>query len=400
MPASPSAADVMRAYRERRQSARRGVLSRYRVLGFLNAGTYGRVYKAEDAPLTASAERPGVYAIKKFKLDREDDTTLFRGVSQSAIREIALNRELAHENVCRLWEVLLEDNAVFLVYEFVDHDFLQIIHHYLTVVRTPIGGAMIKSLMWQLLNGIAYLHANGVMHRDLKPANILITGRGVVKIGDLGLARIYSDPLMSLYTSDMVVVTIWYRAPELLLGARHYTPAIDLWAAGCIWGELMALRPMFKGEEVRMPTRSKTVPLQVCVASLTPATSSARSSTCSARLTRSAGRASRPCPSTLLGWHRGAPTACQRPCTGGTSTGPGPRAALVYLTGYCSTIPSAARLLRKHWSTHGSPRRRSLRPRTPRCSHRLFPLKSPYPPGRVVVEDTAPIVPRGRRPPA
>jgi len=241
------------------------------VLGFLNAGTYGRVYKAEDALGTPG--RPGVYAIKKFKLDREDDTTIFRGISQSAIREIALNRELAHENVCRLWEVLLEDNAVLLVYEFVDHDFLQIIHHYLTVVRTPIGGAMIKSLMWQLLNGIAYLHANGVMHRDLKPANILITARGVVKIGDLGLARIYSDLLVSLYTSDMVVVTIWYRAPELLLGARHYTPVIDLWAAGCIWGELMALRPMFKGEEVRMPPKSKTVPLQMCVARLTAAIS-------------------------------------------------------------------------------------------------------------------------------
>lgn len=271
VPASASAADVMRAYRARRRSVRRSVLSRYRVLGFLNAGTYGRVYKAEDALGTPG--RPGVYAIKKFKLDREDDTTIFRGISQSAIREIALNRELAHENVCRLWEVLLEDNAVLLVYEFVDHDFLQIIHHYLTVVRTPIGGAMIKSLMWQLLNGIAYLHANGVMHRDLKPANILITARGVVKIGDLGLARIYSDLLVSLYTSDMVVVTIWYRAPELLLGARHYTPVIDLWAAGCIWGELMALRPMFKGEEVRMPPKSKTVPLQMCVARLTAAIS-------------------------------------------------------------------------------------------------------------------------------
>lgn len=266
MPASASAADVMRAYRARRQSERTDVLSKYRVLGFLNAGTYGRVYKAEDArPGAGAPDRPGMYAIKKFKLDREDDAKTFRGLSQSAIREIALNRELAHENVCRLWEVLLEDNAVFLVYEFVDHDFLQIIHHYLTVLRTPIGGATIKSLLWQLLNGIAYLHANGIMHRDLKPANVLITAKGVVKIGDLGLARIYTDPLVSLYTSDMIVVTIWYRAPELLLGARHYTPVIDLWAAGCIWGELLALRPMFKGEEVRMPPKSKTAPLQVCV---------------------------------------------------------------------------------------------------------------------------------------
>ena len=268
IPTSASAAAVMRAYRETRNAQRRCVLSQYRGVGFLNSGTYGRVYKAEellgDTEL-AEGRIPRVYAIKKFKPEKEGSNTLFRGISQSAIREIALNRELQHENLVRLREVLLENNSIFLVYEFVDHDLLQIIHHHLTVLRKPISGVIIKSIMWQLLHGIQYLHENWIMHRDLKPANIMINARGVVKIGDLGLARIYADPVMSLYASDMIVVTIWYRAPELLLGARHYSPAIDVWAAGCIWGELMALRPMFKGEEVRMEPRSKTVPLQTYV---------------------------------------------------------------------------------------------------------------------------------------
>lgn len=84
----------------------------------------------------------------------------------------------------------------------------------------------VKSLLWQLLNGVAYLHENWVLHRDLKPANIMVTEGGTVKIGDLGLARLFWKPLQSLFMGDKVVVTIWYRAPELLLGSRHYTPAI------------------------------------------------------------------------------------------------------------------------------------------------------------------------------
>lgn len=145
---------------------------------------------------------------------------------------------------------MLEDRAIYMVFEYSEHDFLQIIHQHSTT-RTSISLPTLKSMLWQLLNGLVYLHDNWVIHRDLKPANILVTSDGTVKIGDLGLARIYHQPLQSLWTSDKVVVTIWYRPPDLLLGARHYTPAVDVWSVGCIFGELIANRPMFKGEEAK-----------------------------------------------------------------------------------------------------------------------------------------------------
>lgn len=164
-------------------------------------------------------------------------------------------------NVIRLIEIILEDKCIFMVFEYAEHDLLQIIHHHTQPTRHPIPPATVKSIMFQLLNGCQYLHSNWVLHRDLKPANIMVTSSGEVKIGDLGLARLFSKPLHSLFSGDKVVVTIWYRAPELLLGSRHYTPAIDMWAVGCIFAELLSLRPIFKGEEAKMDSK-KTVPFQ------------------------------------------------------------------------------------------------------------------------------------------
>jgi cyclin-dependent kinase 8/11 len=174
---------------------------------------------------------------------------------------MALCRELNHKNIIELVEVILEDKSIYMVFDYAEHDLLQIIHYHSHPERKPIPESVVKSVLWQLLNGVSYLHQNWVLHRDLKPANIMLTAQGVVKIGDLGLARLFSDPLQSLFSGDKVVVTIWYRAPELLLGGRHYTPAIDLWAVGCIFAELLALRPIFKGEEAKMDNK-KNVPFQ------------------------------------------------------------------------------------------------------------------------------------------
>lgn len=389
-----SAAEVMRAYRQARDAQRRPVLSRYRVIGFLNSGTYGRVYKAQEIlPPGAFAREPGVYAIKKFKPDREGSTTTFTGISQSAVREIALNRELRHENVVWLREVMLEENAIFLVYEFVEHDFLQIIHHHLTVLRTPVSGAVIKSLLWQVLNGVQYLHENWIMHRDLKPANILITARGVVKIGDLGLARVYADPMVSLYASDMVVVTIWYRAPELLLGARHYTPAVDLWAVGCIWGELIALRPMFKGEEIRMGPKVKTVPLQTYVPRLRQ--EPAREDCRHPRHADQGAVADDGLPARLWRVERAAPwrrvctsadAASHAHSTSGTQTVRAPRRALTCSIGCCSTILRGASRPPRRSATPGSRRNRCRRQSRSLTNPAHSPLcrtaRRPTPPAR------------------
>ena len=249
-------ADPMRLYRAKRDSARTRVADKYTILGFISSGTYGRVYKAQ------SKEDDGrIHAIKKFKPDKEGDVVTYTGISQSAIREIALNREISHENVVALKEVILEDKSIYMVFDYAEHDFLQLIHHHSQTLRSAISVPVLKSLTFQLLNGLLYLHSCHIIHRNLKPANILITSNGVVKIGDLGLARLTYQPLQPLYTGDKVVVTIWYRAPELLLGAKHYHKAIDLWAVGCVVAELASLRPIFKGEEAKLDSK-KNVPFQ------------------------------------------------------------------------------------------------------------------------------------------
>ena len=258
------------------------VTERYRIVGFISSGTYGRVYKATARSTPSQASQDGSsassslgkdvttkalglqVAIKKFKPDKEGEQISYTGISQSAIREMSLCAELRHTNVIRLVETLLEDKCIFMVFEYAEHDLLQIIHHHTTQPpgpRRPIPPTVVKSLLFQLLNGCHYLHSSWVLHRDLKPANIMVTDGGRVKIGDLGLARRFDKPLAPLFGGDKVVVTIWYRAPELILGSYHYTPAIDLWAIGCIFAELLSLRPIFKGEEAKMDSK-KTVPFQ------------------------------------------------------------------------------------------------------------------------------------------
>lgn len=173
----------------------------------------------------------------------------------SACREIALLRELKHVNVINLQRVFLShsDRKVWLLFDYAEHDLWHIIKFHRTAKQSKkqitFPKAMVKSLLYQILAGIHYLHSNWVLHRDLKPANILVMGdgpdRGRVKIADMGFARLFNAPLKPLADLDPVVVTFWYRAPELLLGARHYTKAIDIWAIGCIFAELLTSEPIF-----------------------------------------------------------------------------------------------------------------------------------------------------------
>eukprot|EP00898_Chlorokybus_atmophyticus_P009082 jgi/Chlat1/9175/Chrsp97S08449 len=226
-------------------------LDAYEHVGKIGEGTYGVVFLARDK----LGPRKGRVAIKKFKPAKEGD-----GVSPTAIREIMLLREIQHENVVRLENVHINhaDGSLYLAFDYAEHDLYEVIKYHREKrglspnANVGLSTYCVKSLLWQLLNGLHYLHSNWILHRDLKPSNILVMGdgeeQGVVKIADFGLARVYQAPLKPL-SDNGVVVTIWYRAPELLLGARHYTPAVDVWAVGCIFAELITLKPLFQGNE-------------------------------------------------------------------------------------------------------------------------------------------------------
>jgi cell division cycle 2-like len=132
-------------------------------------------------------------------------------------------------------------NSVTLVMEFLEHD-LKVLQD---DMKGPFLAPEVKCLVKQLLQGVNYLHANWVLHRDLKTANLLLNNQGILKIGDFGLAREYGSPQKRLSAN---VVTLWYRAPELLLEDKDYTPAIDMWSVGCIFAELLTQTPLFDGK--------------------------------------------------------------------------------------------------------------------------------------------------------
>lgn len=231
------------------------ISEKYAPVGKIGEGTYGLVYKARQVQNTADPNGKGdsFVAVKKFKSFKSGD-----GISPTAIREIKLLRELKNRYIVDLVDVMLDeaDKALYLVFDYAEHDLLEMIRWHHNRASQPMPMQTVKSLLWQILHGMNYLHKNWIIHRDLKPSNILVTGqdkppseRGCVKIADFGLARLFQAPLRPLTDVDAVVVTIWYRAPELLLGAKHYTKAIDLWAIGCIFAELITSKPLFQGQE-------------------------------------------------------------------------------------------------------------------------------------------------------
>ena len=252
------------------------IFSPYHVQGRIGEGTYGVVYVATPrrkgaatpgetaalpvaAPHTCTCAQGAQLPNRKLALKLLKPTKEYDGVSPTAVREVALLRELDHPHVARLEAVHVDvaDHVLCMVFEYCEFDLYELVrHHRERLNKAAMCTYQVKSLVWQLLNGLEYLHSQWVIHRDLKPSNVLVTsesaagGGGVVKIADFGLARIFQAPLRPLHDNG-VVVTIWYRAPELLLGSRHYTPALDVWAVGCIFAELTALRPLFQGEEVK-----------------------------------------------------------------------------------------------------------------------------------------------------
>lgn len=209
-------------------------MDRYAKLEKIGEGTYGVVYKARDTVANQ------IVAMKKIRLEAEDE-----GVPSTAIREISLLKELKDEHIVRLMDIIHIDQKLYLVFEFLDVDLKRYMDN-LNKNRSPITMSIVRKFLHQLNSGLVYCHSHRILHRDLKPQNLLIDKRNNLKLADFGLARAFGIP-MRTYTHE--VVTLWYRAPEVLLGSRHYSTAVDMWSVGCIFAE-MALQgqPLFPGD--------------------------------------------------------------------------------------------------------------------------------------------------------
>jgi len=190
------------------------------------------VCKARD---TTNGE---LIALKKIKFNNDDE-----GIPSTAIREVCLLKDLRHDNIVELKDLVLSHNKLYLVFPFLKCDLKHFMETQPEVMACP---RQHKLFIYQLLSGVAFCHTRRVMHRDLKPQNLLIDSCGdngwTLKLADFGLSRAFGTP-MRTYTHE--VVTLWYRAPEILLGARHYSSPVDIWSAGCIFAEMAMGTPLF-----------------------------------------------------------------------------------------------------------------------------------------------------------
>jgi cyclin-dependent kinase 12/13 len=220
------------------------VAQEYKMIEKVGRGTYGTVYKAKHL-------RTGeLVAIKK--IENKDPKAQAEGFHITALRgtwnvnvEINLLKFMDHKNIVRLKEIIMSKpqkrnlfrGSTFLVFEYMDHDLAGLFRHKIryTTPEVKVLKGFIQCIIMQIIEGVKYLHDSKILHRDIKSANLLLNSRGEVKIADFGLGRKFRPDFT--YTSK--VVTLWYRAPELLLGTKQYTEKIDMWSVGCILAEFL-----------------------------------------------------------------------------------------------------------------------------------------------------------------
>ncbi|XP_022181712.1 cyclin-dependent kinase 1-like isoform X2 [Myzus persicae] len=204
----------------------------YDKLEKIGEGTYGVVYKCMER---SSKE---IVAVKKIRMEMEDE-----GLPSTAIREISILKELNHPNIVNLREILMDDIRLYLVFEFVPMDLKKFID---SRPKKHLDEVLTKSFAYQLLVAIYYCHVRRILHRDLKPQNILIDIKNnILKVADFGLGRTFGLPIR-VYTHE--VVTLWYRAPEVLLNTQRYGCPIDMWSIACIFAEMASGKPLFQGD--------------------------------------------------------------------------------------------------------------------------------------------------------
>ncbi|XP_073163085.1 cyclin-dependent kinase 15 [Lepidochelys kempii] len=209
-----------------RQGLPFGTASSYLNLEKLCEGSYSTVYKG------ISRINGHLVALKVISLETEE------GVPFTAIREASLLKSLKHANIVLLHDIIQTKDTLTLVFEYMHTDLAQ----YMAQHPGGLHAHNVMLFMFQLLRGLAYIHQHHILHRDLKPQNLLISCLGELKLADFGLARAKSIPSQT-YSSE--VVTLWYRPPDVLLGATDYSSDLDIWGAGCILVEMLQGQPVF-----------------------------------------------------------------------------------------------------------------------------------------------------------
>lgn len=206
-------------------------MNKYEVLGVVGEGAYGVVLKCRNK------ETAEVVAIKKFKESDEDEA-----LRKTTLREVKVLRMLRHGNIVSLKEAFRRKAKLYLVFEYVDKNLLEVLEEQ----PSGLDPNVVRMYIYQLVQAIYWCHSNSVVHRDIKPENLLINIRTkALKLCDFGFARV-----LSKHNEDLTdyVATRWYRAPELLLGSTNYGFGVDMWAIGCIMGEISDGQPIFPGD--------------------------------------------------------------------------------------------------------------------------------------------------------
>jgi cyclin-dependent kinase-like len=206
-------------------------MNKYEVMGVVGEGAYGVVLRCRNK------ESGDIVAIKKFKESDDDDN-----LRKTTVREVKILRLLKHTNIVCLIEAFRRKTKLYLVFEYVDKNLLEVLEE----TGNGLSPDLVKSYIFQLVQAINWCHSNDIIHRDIKPENLLInTKTQTLKLCDFGFARPLSSNTQEL---TEYVATRWYRAPELLLGSTMYGFGVDMWAIGCIMGEISDGQPLFPGE--------------------------------------------------------------------------------------------------------------------------------------------------------